>query len=186
MMQNEQIHVLFVENDEYSRDIFTDYFRKAGFLIQEAEDGIEALEKIREAKPDIIISNMIMPRMDGFTLVKELKQDTETAIIPIIFLTHLGRQDEEYNAKDLGVDEIVIRDTTPLSTLATKIRALLSAREYILAVEMTSYDAKRFASDMGLPENYASSEGSDGRYVLRLRLASGTTHKNFDAEIISI
>lgn len=178
--------MLFVESDEYSREIFTDYFRKAGFSIQEAENGKDALEKIHASKPDIIVSNMLMPVMDGPTLVQELKKDTDTSMIPVVFLTHLGHQDETVSAADLGVEDVVIRDTTPLSALATRIRSLLSSREYILAVDTASYDANRFASDMGLPENYASSEGSDGRYVLRLRLVGGTTHKSFDAEIISI
>lgn len=186
MMENQQIRILFVENDEYSRDIFTDYFRKAGFFIEEAENGKDALEKIRATKPDIVISNMLMPVMDGLTMVQELKKDSDTAMIPVVFLTHLGRQDESISAKDLGVEDVIVRDTTPLSTLATRIRSLLSSREYILALDPESYDAKRFASDMGLPENYASSEGTDGRYVLRLRLIGGTTHKSFEAEIISV
>jgi hypothetical protein len=65
-----------------------------------------------------------------------------------------------------------------------RIRALLSAVEYIVALDPASFDAKRFAADMGLPENFVSPDGVNGRYVLRLRIAD-VSRKRFTGEVIS-
>ncbi len=183
-MNNEQIRLLLIDDDSDTRDIYGQYFRDAGFQLDEAENGAEGLERIQAAKPDIIISGIIMPKMDGFELVERLKQDPETAQIPIIFLSHLGRQDDQHRSKELGVDDFIVRDTTPIKEIVTRIKVLLSAQEYILAIEQNSFDAKRFAADMGLPENFASSDGVNGRYVLRLRLVDAA-QRRFGGEIIS-
>lgn len=183
-MSNDQIRLLLVDDDADTRDVYVQFLQEAGFIVEEAENGLDALQHIEKAKPDLIISGIIMPKMDGFTLVQALKQNIETAQIPIVFLSHLGRQEDQGRAKELGVDDFIVRDTTPLKEVVSRIRALLTAMEYIVAIEPGSFDAKRFAVDMGLPENFASTDGVNGRYVLRLRLVDAT-RRRFGGEIIS-
>lgn len=183
-MSNDQVRILLVDDDADTRDVYANFFQESGFLVEEAENGLDALQRIQAAKPDIIISGIIMPKMDGFTFVQALKQSVETAQIPIIFLSHLGRQEDQYRSKELGVDDFIVRDTTPLKEVAARVKALLSAMEYIVAVDPNSFDAKRFASDMGLPENFVSPDGVNGRYVLRIRVVDAG-RRRFGGEIIS-
>lgn len=183
-MSNDQIRLLFVDDDADTRYVYVHFLQDAGFAVGEAENGMDALQHIQETKPDLIISGISMPKMDGFTLVETLKQDAETARIPIIFLSHLGREGDEERSKELGVNDFIVRDTTPLKEVVTRVRALLSGMEYIIAIEPGSFDAKRFASEMGLPENFSSSDGVNGRYVLRLRLVDAA-RRRFGGEIIS-
>lgn len=183
-MSNEQVRILLVDDDADTRDVYANFFTDSGFLVEEAENGLDGLERIQVTKPDIVISGIIMPKMDGFTLVQALKQNIETAKIPIVFLSHLGRQEDQYRSKDLGVDDFIVRDTTPLPEVLSRVKALLSSMEYIVAVEPNSFDAKRFAADMGMPENFASPDGVNGRYVLRLRLVDAS-RRRFGGEIIS-
>jgi DNA-binding response OmpR family regulator len=183
-MSNNQVRILLVDDDAETRDVYANFFTDSGFSVEEAENGLDALERIQATKPDIIVSGIIMPKMDGFTFVQALKQNIETAQIPVIFLSHLGRQEDQYRSKDLGVDDFIVRGTTPLKEVLSRVRALLSGMEYIIAVEPNSFDAKRFASDMGMPENFASPDGVNGRYVLRLRLVDAS-RRRFGGEIIS-
>lgn len=183
-MSNDQSRILLVDDDAETRDVYANFFTDSGFLVEEAENGLDALERIQVAKPDIIITGIIMPKMDGYTLVQALKQNIETAQIPIVFLSHLGRQEDQDRAKELGVDDFMVRGTTPLKEVLSRVKALLSAMEYIVAVEPNSFDAKRFASDMGMPENFASPDGVNGRYVLRLRVVDAG-RRRFGGEIIS-
>lgn len=183
-MSNDQPRILLVDDDAETRDVYANFFTDSGFLVEEAENGLDALERIQVMKPDIIMSGIIMPKMDGFTLVQALRQNIETAQIPIVFLSHLGRQEDRRRSKELGVDDFIVRDTTPLKEILSRVKALLSAMEYIVAIEPGSFDARRFAQDMGMPENFVSSDGVNGRYVLRLRLMDAS-RRRFDGEIIS-
>jgi CheY-like chemotaxis protein len=183
-MSDEETRILLVDDDAETRDIYSQFLQETGFIVDEAENGLDALQRMESAKPDLIMSGIIMPKMDGFTLVQTLKQNIETSKIPIVFLSHLGRQEDEHRSKELGVDDFIVRDTTPLKEVAVRIRALLSAVEYIVALDPASFDAKRFAADMGLPENFVSPDGVNGRYVLRLRIAD-VSRKRFTGEVIS-
>lgn len=183
-MNDTQVRILLVDDDAETRDVYANFFQASGFSVEEAENGLDALERIQVTKPDIIVSGIIMPKMDGFTLVQALRQNVETAQIPIVFLSHLGRQEDQHRSKELGVDDFIVRDTTPLKEVLSRIKALLSAMEYIVAIEPGSFDAKRFASDMAIPENFASPDGVNGRYVLRLRLVDAS-RRRFGGEIIS-
>lgn len=185
-MRNEEIRVLLVDDDAETREIYTHYFRQAGFQIDEAENGEEGLKRIQETMPDIIISGIMMPRMDGFSFARALRENADTAHIPIIFLSHLGQQEDQNQLKAFGVDDFIVRGITPLKDVGARVRALLSVdvQEYILAVELESFDGKRFAADIGLPEDLTSPEEAHGRYVLRLRRVEGDQSR-FDAKIIS-
>ncbi len=183
-MSNDQTRILLVDDDAETRDVYANFFSDSGFLVEEAENGLDALERIQVTRPDIIVSGIIMPKMDGFTLVQALKQNVDTAQIPVVFLSHLGRQEDQHRSKELGVDDFIVRDTTPLKEVLSRVKALLSAMEYIVAIEPGSFDAKRFAQDMGMPDNFVSPDGVNGRYVLRLRLVDAS-RRRFGGEIIS-
>ncbi len=183
-MSNDQTRILLVDDDADTRDVYTHFLQESGFVVDEAENGFDGLQHIQQVKPDLIITGIIMPRMDGYEFVQALKQNIETAQIPVIFLSHLGRQDDQQRSKELGVDDFIVRDTTPLREVLTHIRALLSATEYLVAIEPGSFDAHRLARDLGLPENFAGSDGVNGRYILRLRLVDAH-RRRFGGEVIS-
>lgn len=185
IMADEPIRILLVDDDSETRDVYTQYFREAGFQMDEAENGMEGLERVQETNPDLIISGIVMPKMDGFTFARVLREDPKTAHIPIIFLSHLGRQDNQDEMKGTGVDDFIVRDVTPLKEVEARVLSLLDVTlaEYILEVNLESYDGKRFAETLGLPENLRVEQVSN-RYVLRLRRVEGVEGR-FDAKIIS-
>lgn len=81
------IKVLIVDDEKYVREAISFILQKKGYSAQEAENGEEALKKIAQEKPHIIILDVSMPEIDGFEVCKRLRKNSDTIDIPIIFLT---------------------------------------------------------------------------------------------------
>ncbi|MCP4360806.1 MAG: response regulator [Chloroflexi bacterium] len=79
--------VLVVDDEPMARTLLRLMLVRAGFNVTEAEDGFDALDKVRKSRPDIILLDVMMPGMDGFAVCERLRNDTETAMLPIIMLS---------------------------------------------------------------------------------------------------
>lgn len=93
--------VLIVDDEPLTQDLLRLMLEPAGFRVTGAEHGLEALQKIKESKPDIMILDVMMPYMDGITVCKEVRGNVETADLPIIMLsgkTHLNAVEEGLQA----------------------------------------------------------------------------------------
>jgi len=85
----ENIHhsVLIVDDEPMARTLLRLMLVRAGFHVSEAEDGFDALEKVRKSQPDVVLLDVMMPGMDGFTVCEKLRNETATAELPIIMLS---------------------------------------------------------------------------------------------------
>lgn len=93
--------VLIVDDEPLTQDLLRLMLEPAGFRVSGAEDGLEALQKVKEVKPDIMILDVMMPYMDGITVCKKLRAQMETADLPIVMLsgkTHLNAVEEGLQA----------------------------------------------------------------------------------------
>ena len=109
--------VLIVDDEPLTQDMLRLMLEPAGFRVTGAEHGLEALEKVKESKPDIMILDVMMPHMDGITVCKKLRSNAETADLPIIMLsgkTHLNAVEEgmraganRYLAKPMSRAELI-------------------------------------------------------------------------------
>lgn len=108
------MRALVVDDDEASRYLLASLLGSAGHETEMAIDGVEALAKARTTRPDIIISDILMPRMDGYQLAREWKADAKLAPVPIIFCTasYTEPADEQF-ALDLGVDGFLNKPIDP-------------------------------------------------------------------------
>ena len=94
----------------------------------EARDGLAALEIARQEKPDIILLDIVMPRMDGLELCRILKNDPATRFMPVIFLTALKDSEEKIKGVDVGGDDFVVKPFMPLE-LTLRVRSLLRIKQ---------------------------------------------------------
>lgn len=177
--------ILLVDDDEDTRSLYAEVFRSSGFEVQEAKDGLEGLDRATANHPDVIFTGIIMPRMDGFALTKALRENVVTASIPIAFSSHLGRQEDQLRAKELGVNEFIVRDMVTPNDAVLRIRSLISRNEYIVALDAHALDAQRLASDLRLNPNFTCSENGGQRFALRLKTKNAST-RDFEAELICI
>ncbi len=105
--------VLVVDDSDVLRKITVFNLKKMQMDVEEAVDGIDGLEKMREWHPDVVILDIMMPRMDGFTVLKEMKKDDQIRNIPVIVLTAKGGQDDEEIALSLGAKKVMTKPFSP-------------------------------------------------------------------------
>lgn len=118
--------ILIVDDERMMVDMYATKFTMEGFEVVTAFDGVDGLQKALKEKPDIISMDVIMPRMDGFAVVKILKDDPQTRDIPLYFLTNLGQDEDIWRGYALGADEyFVMARYTPVE-IVKKAKALLS------------------------------------------------------------
>jgi len=103
--------ILIVDDEVDIREMMAGYLRKKEYLIATASNGLEALQVVKDAPPDLIITDIIMPEMDGYQFYKELKKDTKSAEIPILVLTARERMEDAFKA--LGVQDFLVKPFTP-------------------------------------------------------------------------
>lgn len=117
--------VLIIEDDQTISNMYQTGLNQDGYEITLAENGEKGLALAQEMHPDIILLDIIMPKMDGFAVLGHLKKDKSTKKIPVIMLTNLGQDDDRQRGKKLGaVDYVVKADFTPLQ-ISEKIKKYL-------------------------------------------------------------
>ena len=94
MAKGKKIKILLIEDDSFLVEMYTTKFELEGFEVVSAEDGKKGLDMVKKEKPDIILLDILMPKMDGFAVLDALKKDTAMADIPVILLTNLGQKDD--------------------------------------------------------------------------------------------
>jgi len=116
--------ILVVDDEQDLLDLIEYNLKKEGFRVLKAENGVEALEVAREQNPDLVLLDIMMPKMDGLEVCQKMRSDDALRHIPIIFLTARGDEKTEVEGLDLGADDYV---TKPISTtkLISRIRAVL-------------------------------------------------------------
>jgi DNA-binding response OmpR family regulator len=116
--------VLVVDDDPVILKLLEVNFEMEGFSVVRASDGAEGLERAREVHPDIVVLDVMMPRMTGYEVAKALREDAGTADIPIIFVTARAQSSDVERGMELGVDDYVTKPFDPLDLIA-RVNALL-------------------------------------------------------------
>lgn len=118
-MADKKIKVLLIEDEEMLANMYEVKFKNEGFDLIKALDGSVGFKLAKEQKPDFILLDIIMPKMDGFSVLKSLKEDEETKSIPVILLTNLGQEEDIDRGKKLGaVGYLVKANITPAEVVA--------------------------------------------------------------------
>ncbi len=116
--------ILFVDDEEQIRKLISTYLGRQGYAVVIATDGYEALKAIRADAPDLVITDVMMPNMNGFELTRRLRADHRTARIPILMLSARKEADDVLTGYSEGADEYVAKPIE-MSVLAAKVDVLL-------------------------------------------------------------
>jgi len=125
-MPEEKKKVLIVEDDPFIRDIYHVKFSQEGFEVFLADNGIEALKKMEQSVPDIILLDIIMPYMDGMETLKNIKSRDEWKKIPIIMLTNISEKEKITESENYGIGDYLIKSHFTPSEVVQKVKALLA------------------------------------------------------------
>ncbi|HVE82274.1 MAG TPA: response regulator [Myxococcales bacterium] len=117
--------VLVVDDYEDAREMYAEYLQYSGFRVAEARNGVEAMEKAFDLRPDVILMDLSLPVMDGWEATRRLKADGRTRGIPVVALTGHALTGHSEGAKKAGCDAFVTKPCLP-DALVTQVRKMLS------------------------------------------------------------
>jgi DNA-binding response OmpR family regulator len=116
--------VLAADDDEDILELIAFRLERSGYTVLRARDGEEALRIAREAKPDLAVLDVMMPKLDGFDLTRRLRADDETRAIPIILLTARAQDADVQAGFDAGADDYLRKPFSP-QELRARVQAIL-------------------------------------------------------------
>ncbi len=116
--------ILVVEDERDIRDLIGFTLRFAGFEVVLVDNGIEAIEKVLVEQPDLVILDVRMPKMTGYEVCRQLKENPATSAIPVVFLSAKGQEDEIQQGLASGALEYIVKPFAP-DELADQVRDIL-------------------------------------------------------------
>lgn len=119
--------ILVAEDDQFLASAYRVKLTKAGFEVQIARDGQEAINALQNYIPDLILLDIIMPVKDGFTTLQELKANPAWASIPVIVASNLGQKEDMEKSRQYGASDFIVKSDLSLDSVIEKINKLLSA-----------------------------------------------------------
>ena len=127
MVNDQPRRILLVEDDRFLRKAAETTLKQQGYTVITAADGEEALRVARSAPPDLILLDVIMPKLNGFQVLDALKKDPTTAHIPVIILSNLGQDRDVQQAMEAGATAYFIKADLSLQALVQRVGETLAA-----------------------------------------------------------
>lgn len=117
--------ILIIEDDIFLNKVLRLKLVQENFEVIQVYDGQEGFKKIGETKPDLILLDLILPKVSGFEILEKIKHDPETKNIPVIILSNLGQEDDVKRGKSLGADDYLVKANWSLEDVVKKMKKYL-------------------------------------------------------------
>ncbi|HET8608899.1 MAG TPA: response regulator, partial [Burkholderiales bacterium] len=153
--------ILVIDDEIVVLALIRAHLESEGYMVETAEDGVAGLEQARRLLPDAIICDIVMPRLDGFRLLAELRKDERTATIPVALLTGLSGESGRQRAAAAGADAVLIK---PLD----RTELLAAARSLVTGRSIASQNPLGAPLRVAEPASAAASSPSERRHVALL------------------
>ncbi len=140
--------ILVVEDSSSSRDITAHFLQQGGFRVLEAEDGQDALNILKSRHVDLILTDIMMPNMDGWGLYREVRSDKRYNLTPFVFLSVLDELDDQIKGLTLGVDDYITKPVTPPQLIARVNTALMRSER------LANYFYRNPVTDLATPRYF--------------------------------
>jgi DNA-binding NtrC family response regulator len=145
----EPFQILIVEDDPLEADLLEQELVDHGYETHWVKDGEEACRTIQKTPPDLVLLDIILPKMDGFSVVKKIKEDPKTRFIPVIMVTALADIDERVKGLDSGADDYISKPFKAFELLA-RVRSMLRIRKMYLDLASTRAQLKESHAELKL------------------------------------
>lgn len=126
MANAQSTKVLMVDDDKMLLDMYKERLELAGFQVETSTNGEECLAKIQQAKPDIVLLDIMMPKVNGYETLASIKSDPQTKEIPVIILSALVRDINKSRAIEAGADDYIIKSEVMPADVIKKIENVLA------------------------------------------------------------
>jgi CheY-like chemotaxis protein len=126
-MSDQPRRILVAEDDRFLRKAAEMALKRRGYTVLTAANGEEALRTAQSALPDLVLLDLIMPKLNGFDVLQALKKDAPTAHIPVIILSNLGQERDVQQAMEAGAAAYLIKGDLSLQSLVERVEEALTA-----------------------------------------------------------
>ena len=117
--------ILMIEDDIFLRKVYRDKLQRSGFEFVEAINGEEGLNKVVSEKPDLVLLDIILPRKNGFDVLREMKDNQETRGIAVVILSNLGQETDIKRGMALGANDYFVKTEVTLEEVVARIKEWL-------------------------------------------------------------
>lgn len=121
-MPKKQFKILIVEDEPFLLELYEIKIEQAGFIVIKAADGQAGLSLTQLELPDLILLDILMPKIDGYEMLKKLKEDKRTKKIPVIIFSNLSQRKEIEKGLKLGAKDFIIKSSVTPAELVNKIK----------------------------------------------------------------
>lgn len=118
--------ILLVEDDEMLHGMYTQKFKNQGYDVVSAYNGADGVKLAETEKPDVVLLDVIMPKMDGFVALKKIRKNPVTEKMPVILLTNLGQEEDVRKGRELGANDYFIKANHTPQEVVDKVKVLLT------------------------------------------------------------
>jgi DNA-binding response OmpR family regulator len=137
MPANQPEQILVVDDEPMVREVVVAYLEREGYVVEEAATGSEALKRIRESCPDLVVLDVMLPEVDGFSVLTELRRDRD---VPVILLTARTEEPDRVLGLELGADDYVVKPFSPRELVARVKSVLRRTTPAPTATEVLEFD----------------------------------------------
>lgn len=164
--------ILIVEDNPDESARYKAIFESRGFNILEAENGATGLDMAIAKKPDLIQTGIIMPKMGGFEMIRELKKNSVTSTIPIIIMSHQGKNEDKIQAQELGIKDFFVAGfVTPNelnNTVLLRLEGDKTTKKYFLDVNVATLGAQNLTKDFNFSSDFICEKHFGEKKILQL------------------
>ena len=124
-MMVETKKILLAEDDVFMLEIMSEKLRKNGFEVNIAKNGEDCMRVLSSFRPDIVLLDILMPKIDGFEILRRMRESESLSNIPVVILSNLGQKEEIQRALNLGAKDYIIKSNFTTNEIVEKINAVL-------------------------------------------------------------
>lgn len=117
--------VLLIEDDPFLIDLYTTKFKEVGFAVEVASSGAEGLNKVKTMKPDILLLDIVLPNINGWQILEEIRKDEALKGLKIVILSNLTSKEEVEKGLNMGADKYLIKAHYTPSEVVEEIKKIL-------------------------------------------------------------
>jgi putative two-component system response regulator len=170
---NQPASILVVDDMPANRKLLRRVLEEEGHSVREAGDGLEALEKVAESAPDLLLLDVMMPGLDGFGVCRRLKGDPATRLLPILILTSLDQIPDKVKALDLDANDYLTKPFN-LTELRSRVRSMLRLKRFTDEMENAAAVLRGMAFAVEKRDAYVSDHCREAAFIAaRLGMALG-------------
>ena len=119
------MHIVLAEDDSFLTKVYGSLLKETGYEVTIVRDGDAALKAMNKRKTDLLLLDILMPKKDGFDVLKEMKESKKLKSIPVIVLSSLEQESDVKTAMELGAKDYFTKSDTEIETLISKVKKIL-------------------------------------------------------------